>query len=76
MISVEAMSTSAPWQRLPYDDPSTPHEMYGDCEAVGANLHLPRHRAVREPRPAHPEPRYSVPDSTAALAGNLHLHLS
>jgi hypothetical protein len=69
--------------RLAYDDASTPHEMYCDCEAVGLNLHAPAAR-VREPMittdaefpefqsyPAHP---IQVSEAAARMAGALHLH--
>jgi hypothetical protein len=29
---------------LPYEDASTPEEMYGDCAAAGARLHVPAPR--------------------------------
>jgi hypothetical protein len=70
--------------RLPYDDASTPQEMYDDCAAAGRNLHLPAGIADRpaDPRfdPAalrEPTPKVviEVSEEAARLAGMLHLHL-
>ena len=69
--------------RLAYDDASSPHDMYGDCQAAGLNLHVPAPR-VKEPLvttdaefpefqhfPATP---YQVSEAAARMAGALHLH--
>jgi hypothetical protein len=78
------MSQHGVHPRLAYDDASTPHEMYCDCQAAGLNLHVPAAR-VREPmvtteadfpefqhRPGGP---IQVSEATARMAGALHLHL-
>ena len=58
--------------RLPYDDPASPQEMFGDCVAAGQNLTtLPRPVARRRPAPMTLE----VPVETALMASALHLHL-
>jgi hypothetical protein len=74
------MSLRTPTPRLPYDDAATPHDMYDDCRAAGEHLHLPiRTSPAREVSfegfdpPAHVA--FEVPESTARLAGALHLHL-
>jgi len=66
--------------RLAYDDASTPHDMYGDCQAAGANLHLPV-RTTPVPRRIgleryrqQPPTVFIVHDEVAATAGRLHLH--
>ena len=65
--------------RLPYAEADTPHEMYADCAAAGANLAVPiprtgaptatgrRHRLSTD---------FRVPEAAARFAGGLHLHLS
>ena len=58
--------------RLPYDDPASPHEMFGDCVAAGQNLSILR-RPVAQRRPA--PPTLEVPVETALMASALHLHL-
>jgi hypothetical protein len=81
--TVDGMSQHGAHHRLAYDDASTPHEMYCDCQAAGPNLHLPAPR-VPEPlvttdaefpeflhRPFGP---IQVSDATARMAGSLHLH--
>ena len=65
----------APGHRLPYDDPSSLHDMFGDCVAAGHNL--AGHAApppVIAPHRA-PAPAIAVPAETARKAGALHLHL-
>jgi hypothetical protein len=37
-----AYRESMNYERLPYDEASTPTEMASDCKAVGLALHLPR----------------------------------
>ncbi|MDP3966832.1 MAG: hypothetical protein Q8Q02_01020 [Nocardioides sp.] len=82
------MSSHPSSSRLSHTELASPHEMYGDCEAVGTNLHLPRleraARAAVEPAPSlHFEdfPReihkrdIAVSDAAARLANALHLHL-
>ena len=77
------MNEHAAHPRLAYDDASTPHEMYCDCQAAGQNLHVPAAR-VKEPLvttdaefpefqrfPATP---IHVSEATARMAGALHLH--
>jgi hypothetical protein len=69
--------------RLAYDDASTPHEMYGDCQAAGLNLHVPGVR-VKEPMVTtdaefpefqhFPGTPIQVSEATARMAGALHLH--
>lgn len=69
--------------RLAYDEASTPHEMYCDCQAVGMNLHTPAAR-VREPLvttdaefpefQGHLAAPIQVSEATARMAGALHLH--
>jgi hypothetical protein len=62
----------APGHRLPYDDPASPHEMFGDCVAAGQNLAThPGPVARRRPAPQTLE----VPVETALMASALHLHL-
>ncbi len=36
------------YQRLAYDDASSAHEMYTDCEAVGSSMRLPERRSRAE----------------------------
>ena len=76
------MSPLGAHPRLAYDDASTPHEMYCDCQAAGLNLHAPAPR-VREPMPTtdadFPEFQHlagpiQVSEATARMAGALHLH--
>ncbi|KQZ69819.1 hypothetical protein [Nocardioides sp. Root151] len=65
--------------RLPYADPSTPHEMYADCQLVGDQLRLPATRTSQVPGrhvAEHRPTTWQVSDKAAALAGSLHLHLS
>ena len=58
--------------RLPYDDPASPHEMFGDCVAASQNLAVPRRPVTRRrPTPLTLE----VPVETALMASALHLHL-
>jgi hypothetical protein len=69
--------------RLAYDDPSTPHEMYGDCQAAGLNLHVPAPR-LKEPMVTtdaefpefqhYPASPIQVSEAAARMAGALHLH--
>ncbi|WP_161962528.1 hypothetical protein [Nocardioides speluncae] len=71
------MADSAPPSRLAYDELASPHELYGDCQAAGANL--PQHAPLLgTPPSAVPAPRHeiAVTDSAARLAGALHLHLN
>jgi hypothetical protein len=58
--------------RLPYDDPASLQEMFGDCVAAGQNLSI-RPRPVTRQRPA--PPTLEVPVETALMASALHLHL-
>lgn len=63
--------------RLAYDELASPHELYGDCQAAGANL--PQHAPLLGTPPAVlPAPRreVTVSDLAARLAGALHLHLN
>lgn len=69
--------------RLAYDDASSPHDMYGDCQAAGQNLHVPLPR-VKEPMVTtdaefpefqhYPATPIQVSEATARMAGALHLH--
>ena len=77
------MSPHAAHHRLAYDDASTPHEMYCDCQAAGLNLHVPAPRAVEPlittdadfPEFQHkPFGPIQVSEATARWAGALHLH--
>jgi len=78
------MSQYGAHPRLAYDDASTPHEMYYDCQAAGLNLHLPA-PPVREPMVTtdadfpefqhRPAGSIQVSDATARMAGAMHLHL-
>ena len=75
-VSVEDMSqltvSRASGHRLPYDDPASLEEMFGDCEAAGRNLAThPGPVARRRPTPLTLE----VPVETALMASALHLHL-
>jgi len=68
------------YERLPYDDASTPTEMASDCRAVDRALHLP-HQVTKVAKTAFPQglvPRaplqmrrvpFAVSDATAKLAG-------
>ena len=79
----EGMSQFGAHPRLAYDDASTPHEMFCDCQAAGLNLHVAAPR-VREPMPTtdadFPEFQHQpfgpiqVSEATARMAGALHLH--
>jgi hypothetical protein len=68
-----------PHVRLPYADAETPHQMYADCQAAGANLRVPLPRTPVSLETGH---RYAVttdfkvPAAAARMAGDLHLHLS
>lgn len=67
--------------RLPYDDAVSPHEMFGDCQAAGAELGLSVTATQVSPVLAPPAAQtdlsqVAVPDSAAQLADSLHLHLS
>ncbi|WP_110205063.1 hypothetical protein [Nocardioides daejeonensis] len=65
--------------RLPYADAETPHEMYADCCAAGANLRvpLPRDHASLETGRRHGvTTSFQVSEEAARLAGSLHLHLN
>ena len=64
-----------PGHRLPYDDPASPHDMFGDCVAAGRNLAAQPgpHAAIAPHRT--PAPAIAVPAETARMAGALHLHL-
>ena len=61
--------------RLAYDDPASPHDMFGDCVAAGHALaaHPGSHPATAPHRT--PTPAIAVPAETARLAAALHLHL-
>lgn len=75
--------------RLAYDDPSTPAEMYADCEQVGRNLGLERRlaraaEAATEPAPSiHfedfprevPKREIRISDAAQRLANAMELHL-
>ena len=64
-----------PGHRLPYDDPASPHDMFGDCVAAGHNLAAhPGPDPATAPHRA-PAPTIAVPEETARMAGALHLHL-
>ena len=76
--------TAQETSRLAYDDASTPHEMYHDCQAAGLNLRLQRvAEAASQPAPssrfedyrAVAKPEIKVSDAAARLAAALHLHL-
>ena len=81
--TVGHMKEHAVHPRLAYDDLSTPHEMYCDCQAAGLNLHAPAAR-VREPMVTtdaefpefqhYPATPILVTEATARMAGALHLH--
>jgi hypothetical protein len=69
--------------RLAYDDASTPHEMYCDCQAAGLNLHVPVPRVAEPlvttdadfPEFQHrPAGHIQVSEAAARMAGALHLH--
>lgn len=66
------------YQRLAYDDASSPAEMSADCRAVDLAMHLPRQvgrvtRTALGVVPAPPEPvrrvSFAVSDAAARLAG-------
>jgi hypothetical protein len=82
------MSSQVPDSRLPHTELGSPQEMYGDCEAAGANLRLRllerAARAAVGPAPSlHfddyprevPKREITVSDAAARLANALHLHL-
>lgn len=65
------------YERLPYADADTTADMSTDCLRAGGNLHLPGQRAVDPDAMAlHPSfaSSVAVPDSLAALAGEMELH--
>jgi hypothetical protein len=74
------MSEHAAQPRLAYDDASTPHEMFCDCQAAGLNLHVPAPRATEpivttdEDFPEFLHRPIQVSEATARMAGALHLH--
>ena len=77
-LSVEDMTIQQP-VRLPYAEADTPHEMYADCEAAGANLRvqIPRTGApTAAGQRHHLTTDFRVPEAAARLAGGLHLHLN
>ncbi len=61
------------YQRLPYDEASTPTEMASDCQAVGIALQLPRrvfHLAVSPQAPVRVQQvPMQVTDAAARFAG-------
>jgi hypothetical protein len=67
------------YQRLPYDDASTPTEMASDCRAVDVALHLPRQVTkvarnaldgrVHQPRAQVQRASIAVSDAAAKFAG-------
>jgi len=73
--SVAAMEPHRTFHELAYEDQSTPQEMYGDCAAAGARLHVPTPRRTprsHSPRLADlPHHRVVVDPAAARLAGRL-----
>jgi hypothetical protein len=69
------MEHTRTFHTLPYEDASTPEEMYGDCAAAGARLHVPAPRRMTRAHALTPGamPAHSiVVDPTAArLASSL-----
>jgi hypothetical protein len=62
------------YERLPYDDASTPTEMASDCAEVGRRLPAPGPRATALEGPSSPA-GVVVPDELAELAAGLQLHI-
>ena len=65
--------TRAPGHRLPYDDPASPHEMFGDAVVAGQLLGTYSGPVAARRRPA--PSTIEVPVETALMASALHLHL-
>lgn len=77
-LNVESMSQQQ-HARLPYADAESPHQMYADCQAAGANLRVPLPRDEADLETGRREvvrTDLRVPDRAARMAGELHLHLS